>query len=500
MSRPVRKSWNSTYAQSIALLEIFEAALAGLSCSTVALPDGNALHVSPASPVDVTTLPHAAGLCHRYLKLGDGDVALTNDPFSGGTTLSDFTLVAGVALEGGNEADVLIASRISFPARFSATGKLDDEGVRIPPMPIAPGGKLNREILGAISGHPLAPRGLVEALEAGLADLQAAARRLKGFARDPGSELKKTAFRRYLADSANAFEHLMHRLPLGTALVSLQLAQKETLKLQLKITETRLFFDFAGTESSKLISLTDDATFGACVATTVAALGGHAPLNAGVFGQIQVSTPSRTLLSGQAPTGTMRGMTIGAAAVGELVLKAIAKLNATFRSTESAAFEGLFQIRFDDGRHFSVGIAPGAPARPDAGGASAHALWSSRRFNCFSIETAERISPIAIVAGGQRAGSGGKGKFNGGDGSFISIRVTAPGTLDWAIGTMALRQEGLESGRSGTAAVIAVEAGGERTEFNSSEGSHPLKPGDLVHVLACGAGAFGEPEAPAEKE
>ena len=504
MSRLSRKEWNFQVAEGVAAHDVFEAALGSLENCALVLPDGSALHVKPGGPADVATLPLAASLCHKYLKLGDGDVALTNDPFSGGTTLSSFTLVTGIrfAADGRREADVLLACRMDFPMRFGPNSKLDEEGVRVPPTPLAAAGQLNRDLLGAIASHPLAPKTLATVIENTMVGAGKVAAALKRLARDPSSEINKMTPKKYFAESGRAFENLMHKLPLGTSLVSTQLPTGETIKLQLKITEKRLIFDFAGTEASQTIALTDVATFGACMAVTSAIFNEPGLYDAGSYSYFQVTTPARTLVSSAPPVGTVRGMTQGLAVICDLIVQAFTKLTPSLKQAQSHGANGLIALEFEDGTYWGTAVAPGTGGAGAHTGVDAYARWGSKTFRTLSLEEAERAAPIMIVSAGIRANSGGNGQNRGGNGSQISLKVLKPGTARWIWGAGAFRQDGTESGRSGAAASVTVTRASEaREDFDKAEGSVKLEAGDSISFFAPGGGGWGAPkDADDEKE
>lgn len=502
-SRLVRKNWNFSFHQTEALYTLLEELLAPLGCAALVLPDGKALHVRPSSPADLATLPQAAALCHQYLRLRDGDIAIVNDPSSGGMSLSAITLVAGVRFE--TEAELLLVRRLDLAPLLTAHNRLDAEGVRIPPTPLAStsglasdDAQINIELLGAIAAHPLAPRGLQASVLQALEEITVTIREIKSMARDPGSELKRAGFKRYFADCSRVFKAVMSRLPLGTTLVSSQLDTGETLKLRLEIGENRLHFDFAGTDGSTTIALTEVATFGACVAATAAALHDPIPLNAGSFEHLQVSTPAKTLLSGgQTSVGMFRGMNSGIAAVCALVETAFVNLNPALRAAGTAGCEGHFQIRFDDGRILTGRLAPGTGARKNAAGLAGYATWAPRvTHDLASIEKLERAFPVSVTFAGVRAGSGGQGKHPGGDGEIRALTVNMPGVFRWSLQGMTERPAGLESGRAGLAAqveIVRAHRDGHEV-FNQPEGEVALAVGDQIRVLSTGGGGYGEAE------
>ncbi len=499
---------------SAILYRIFSSTLNSSGSSALVLPDGQALYVKPMAAADIATLPQTAALCHRYLKLGDGDVALTNDPYSGGTHLAEFTLVTGVSLFGG-DIDFLLTQRVSFSPRLpddlKKQARIDDEGVRVPPMPLGRLDNLNRDLVQAIAMHPLAPRELFATLESAVVDLNRASTKLKRLALDPSSVLRKKLLRNhidnYFADSARVFEMQMAKLPLGNSLVSHQFNTGETIKLELKMSEDRLIFDFGGSEASASLGLTDQATFGACFAATISAFDSWVPMNSATFQHLQVSAPAKTILSANAPLGTLRGMLEGVPAVCRLASKAFTRLNRNFRSAEAATSQTAIQLLFDDGRLLSLAVPHGSAASPHHAGIDGLNLWmdSSTLFSgpirghedIADIERLDRDFPVELVSVGLRASSAGLGKTSGGNGTTLGLKILAPCELRWLEPSLGTRNEGIDSGRTGVSASLEiVQVSGTRENLNKCCGSHRLQVGEQLFVLTSGGGGCGEPPNP----
>lgn len=493
--------WMYSFAQSEVLRSLFDAALESIDCGALVLPDGSSVFVKPSSPVDLATLPQAVQTCRQYLRVGDGDFALLNDPQSGGTTLSSLTLVTGARLENFEDSDgcdLLIASRLSFGCSWGNEGKLDEEGVRIPPTPLGAKGELNQDLLRAIASHPLAPANLEAAVSKEAAKLLDVVRSLKNVARDPSSPLRKHSLKRYLVDSSLAFEALMARLPLGSTIVTSQLASGETLKLTLNAGESRIEFNFAGSDASTRVGLTEVATLSACVATVLAYFNqqtGHSiPVTSAVFERFHVSAPSKTLLASRGNSGTFRGMSFAAAGVCQLVRQALAKLNTSFRSAKGADNDAHFSLRFANGAKLAGSLPCGSGATSDREGVSGFSLWGGSRERTFSVEACEANAPVVVTAAGLRAGTGGKGRLKGGDGSLLAFEMLEAAEVQWSLGAQSSKQEGFDSGRSGSPATLeVVRKDGSREALEGVEGSASLAVGEELRLYGAGGGAYGEP-------
>ncbi|MEK7356939.1 MAG: hydantoinase B/oxoprolinase family protein, partial [Bdellovibrionota bacterium] len=351
--------WDFSMARSAHLHSVLERVAKPLADRDLSFAmiqaDGTALHVRAASPADLASLPHAASVCHQYLRLKEGDLAILNDPASSGTSLASITLVTALSIEPG--FDVLFATRFRLGETWGTKGALSEEGVRIPPTPLAAKGEINRDLLAAISGHPATPMGFAAAVEKYSKLLLEAAARVKSIARDPKTQLSSNGIKAYLADSRKIVTTLMHRLPLGTMTVARRIpGAKETLKLHLEVTDEKVLFDFKNSDNSDRFAVTELTALGSCLWTVLALLGEDVPVNAALLEHFQISAPSNTLLSWKAPLGTERGLQTIVPAICETVVKAFAKLNPLLDVASSAGTSALAQVAFGGVKKLTIHI------------------------------------------------------------------------------------------------------------------------------------------------
>lgn len=489
---------------SAVLHQLFSSSLAALGKSALMLPEGNTLFTSQGlAAADIATLPQAAAICHRYLNLQDGDLAISNDPMSGGTTLSEFTLVIGVVLKPPGtktkklpEIPLLLARRISFASPFPVDmrepSKVDNEGVRVPPTPISGKDKsLNKDLLTAIASHPMAPAGFFDRCSAAFSELQTAAAGLRRLASVPGSLFTREHFEAYIEDSSRVFDMLMTRLPLGTAIVSHVFPTGEVLKLKLSVTEDHVIFDFTGTEPSGRYALTELATFSACFAATASAFGANLPMNAGSFQHVQISTPLKTIVSAPPGLGTHRGMTEGVAAVCRLARKAFAQLNQNFRVAESADLCGNYQLVFGENRRLDLSTPPGSAATAISHGSDGGTPWAPTTLILQQLSSIETAFPLTFIAAGTRAESGGKGKTRGGNGTRIHLRIEQPCEFRWLDTNLQNSFAGIDGAHAGQQGSLQVFQKGDWVHIETTSGSMNLDTGAEIHIQSAGGGGFG---------
>src|SRR5215210_1159790 len=138
-------------------------------------PEGELLAQAAHIPVHLGSMPASvAAVRGRLGPLGDGDVAIVNDPFAGGTHLPDITVVSpvyargarvGYAANRAHHADVGGAS----PGSMTLSRHIDEEGVRIEPSLLYRAGQRDAAVLNRLLTAVRTPAERLGDLEAQLA-------------------------------------------------------------------------------------------------------------------------------------------------------------------------------------------------------------------------------------------------------------------------------------------------------------------------------------------
>src|SRR5438309_3082213 len=102
-------------------------------------------------PVHLGSMPLSVKAAIEHREMGPGDMVILNDPYKGGTHLPDLTLVSGVfsqrkllfyVASRAHQSDIGGMSRGSMPL----AEEIYQEGLRIPPVKLMSGGKINRDV------------------------------------------------------------------------------------------------------------------------------------------------------------------------------------------------------------------------------------------------------------------------------------------------------------------------------------------------------------------
>jgi 5-oxoprolinase (ATP-hydrolysing) len=137
-------------------------------------------------------------------------------------------------------------------------------------------------------------------------------------------------------------------------------------------------------------------------------------------------------------------------------------------------------------------IAGGAGAGPTWHGASGvHTHMTNTRIT--DPEILERRYPVLLQAFGLRRGSGGEGKFRGGDGVVRSLRFRRPLTVSILSERRALKPFGLMGGADAARGLnLLTVAKSRKTVSLGGKNTVNVSPGDVLSILTPGGGGYGK--------
>lgn len=477
-----------------ALFNSLQSLFSGFSRSCLMTSELQTLHLKYQSLADIGTLPQCCEVTHRYLRLLDGDIVVTNDPFSGGTLLSCPTLILGVGtktVKGAIPAELLVASRLSLNGRAGVFKTVDDEGLRIPPSPFFIKGEINTPIVEALKSHPHTPPGFIDELIKEAHRLLALRSRLKIEMQAGGKfDFSKSRVRQYLEATEQEFHRRLDDVGEGTSDVELEISPSQSLRLRIEHHEGQFNFDFSGTTAGDGLYMTDSAVIGAVIGVTTSLLGLEMPINSGLFKRFDVKAQRGSLVNAAFPSSVALGHTDGLNLVANLVVAGLGAIHKKHAWAASGYSHCQYQIRFQDGRIFTDSLPCGTGANEKGVGINGVTLWK-RSMPMPSIEKIEAIYPIQILGSGFRGQSAGEGRYVGGMGVVRSLKVSEDAELSWNFATTPHKPEGINGGKSGMGAeMILQRVDGEKEEL-APAGVVKMKKGDTLTVMSPGGGGYG---------
>src|SRR5579863_4420732 len=132
--------------------------------SAVFASEGDLIAMGDDMPVHLGSMPMSVRAVLDALVLARGDVALLNDPFRGGTHLPDITMVAPVFVGRAPGPAFYVANRAHhadvggmYPGSMGLCREIAQEGIRIPPVKLMHGGKIDGQVLAILLANVRTP-------------------------------------------------------------------------------------------------------------------------------------------------------------------------------------------------------------------------------------------------------------------------------------------------------------------------------------------------------
>lgn len=465
----------------------FDRTLEKLGCGALLTPEGELLHLRYETLTDIGTLPVACQIVNKYLNLGDGEMALINDPYSGGTLLSYFTLIVGCSLNKKNKkSDLLLALRFSTKPKLTLENSIDKEGIRIPPTPIAFNGKPIQETISAITSNSQCPPDFLKQLNENIHLLEQTRREFLALIDSLKIVITKPLLRKYFEESLMIIRDALGEFKTHETHVKTKLDEGEIIKLDLFYKGDILHFDYSGTSVSKKTFLTHPAVCGITFGALLSLLNKPYPINFGTLQIIEVITSKGSLLNSQYPSPVFRGFTDGASRLANLVITAMGDLSPKFVFAESGVCYCPIEILFSDRSYYFDLLEGGSGASHDRNGVDGISLWSKHRRQP-SIEEVEKRFFLLIKSITVKSFSGGTGNQMGGNGLVKSYEIISPVQFTWRLEQTKIPAQGRVNGKSGSTAEIYLLRKGQREKL-SEEGMIELQKGDIITIHSPGGG------------
>jgi N-methylhydantoinase B len=395
-------------------------------------------------PVHLGAMPAAVAAVREYEQT-PGRSWILNDPYAGGTHLPDITVITAAHLDGrligfaatrAHHADVGGRTPGSMPADSRT---LDQEGVVIAAQPF---GEAQIDAIIAPMRQPAERRA---DLRAQLAANVIGARRLEELARRLGPEPLALALESVLDYGERRARAAIAALGDGVREArDLVEAPEGDLELCVRATVDgeRLVLDFAGSAAQHPGNLNCPlaVTRSACYFAVRVLTDPDTPPNAGAYRPIEVRAPEGSLLNARRPAAVAAGNVETSSRVADLVLGAFGR----------ALGQGTMNNLTLGNERFSYyeTIGGGQGACPDADGPSAVHVAMSNTLNT-PIEALERAYPIRVVRSELRRGSGGAGRFSGGEGIVRELEALEPMEFSLIAERRRHAPRGVDGGRDG---------------------------------------------------
>ncbi|MDH5642622.1 MAG: hydantoinase B/oxoprolinase family protein [Gemmatimonadota bacterium] len=465
-------------------------------------------------PVHLGSMPLSVEAAIQHTDMEPGDVVVVNDPFCGGTHLPDITMVEPVFIDGEEEPSFFVASRAHHsdvggitPGSMPLSTSIYQEGIRIPPVKIVHRGEVCKDVMAIILNNVRTPREREGDLTAQIASNRTGARRLLGIVEKYGIDTVRE-YMGHLQDYAERMTRAaIDTIPDGTYKFEDCMDDDGQdqgplpIKVAITVKGDSATVDFTGTSPQVRGSI--NANYAITLSATMycfrVIVPFEIPSNAGTIRPLSVIAPEGSLLNAAAPAAVAGGNVETSQRIVDTVLGALAQaVPQAIPAASSGTMNNLTLGGIDprNGQSFAYyeTTAGGMGARPYADGLDATHTHMTNSLNT-PIEALEHAYPLRVVTYGIRRGSGGRGKFRGGDGIDRTIQLLCPGFVTVLSDRRKTGPYGLHGGGSGAPGRNMLISPEGEARFLAAKASEHVPADTTIAIHTPGGGAWGPEES-----
>jgi N-methylhydantoinase B len=442
--------------------------------------------------------------------LADGDVYLFNDPYDGGTHLSDFKLVRPIFYNGGLFCWIASVGHWhdvggAVPGNYNPQAtECYQEGMLIPPVKLYAAGVFRRDILDIVSANSRMPVSVYGDLTGQINALDSGAQRLRVLIDHFSADTVTQALKELTTRAAQLMRAQIADLPDGTYSAEDTLDNDGVtdvpirVALDLTIAGDTLTLDFSRTAGACAgpLNISRSTTIASCY-VALKHLFPNVPANAGVLEPIGFVIPENSLLAAKHPK-PVGGYTETILRIIDLIFLAVAQADPSraggccYGTINALSLAG---HRADGSRWVMFSFFGGGHGGHPFGDGLNHGNAPISTAMIPPVEILEAAYPIKFTQWALRPDSGGAGAHRGGLGAIYEIELLADEAEFFLFG---------ERGRSGPSGVLGGEAGAlnrftllrrdgaeERPPMSSKWIGVKLHRGDRLRLETPGGGGWG---------
>ena len=462
--------------------------------------EGSLVANAPHVPVHLGSMSEAIKTVVRLNKdnIYPDDVFVLNAPFNGGTHLPDVTVITPVFDKNGKEIIFFVASRghhADIGGKTPGSGPpdskhIEEEGVLIDNFKLFDKGIFREQEMRKILSSGKYP---CRNVEHNMADLAAQVAANKTGINEINSMIDQFgietvhAYMNHVQDNAEeSIRNAIVNLKQGE--YEYELDNGEFIRVNVKIDKENreAIIDFTGTAPKNPFNY--NAPMAVCYAVILyvfrTLVGNNIPLNEGCFKPIKIIIPNNSMINAKYPSAVIAGNT----EVSQLTCNAL--FGALGVIAGSQATMNNFIWGNEKIQNYET-ICGGTGAGPNFHGTSAIQTHMTNTRST-DPEVLETRFPVRLEEFSIRKNSGGKGKFNGGDGVTRKLRFLEPMTVTTLCSHRKIKPFGLNGGGPGDCGREWLEKADGSILSLSGNDSCQVKINDLFVMETPGGGGFGK--------
>ena len=436
-----------------------------------------------------------------------GHVYVLNDPYHGGTHLPDITVITPVYLGAATQPSFYVGSRGHHADMGGTTPGsmppfstcIEEEGVQINNVLLVERGVLREaEMLRLLQSGDYPSRNPVQNmadLKAQIAANEKGAQELRKMVAQFGLDVVQ-AYMGHVQDNAEeAVRRVITRLQDGRFTLDLDNGAQIQVAIRVNVPERTAEIDFTGTSAQQANNF--NAPSAVCMAAVLyvfrSLVDDDIPLNAGCLKPLRVTIPAGSMLNPHAPAAVVAGNVETSTCITNALFGALGVMAGSQPTMNNFTF-GNAQYQYYE----TIAGGSGAGVRVDEtghaiGGFDGTSVVQTHMTNSrlTDPEILEFRFPVRLLSYAIRAGSGGAGRWQGGDGGVRRLAFLQPmtaGILSNGRIHPAFGVAGGEAGAPGINRVVrvsgAVEALGHIAQVE-------MAVGDVFEIHTPGGGGYG---------
>jgi 5-oxoprolinase (ATP-hydrolysing) len=470
---------------------------------------GNLIANAPHMPVHLGSMGESIKTVVREnaATMQPGDVFVLNDPYHGGTHLPDITVITPVYLDGkptfyvgsrGHHADVGGTTPGSMPP-FST--RIEEEGVQINNFKLVDRGVLrDAEMVKLLSSGEYPSRNTQQNmadLNAQIAANEKGVQELRKMVEHFGLDVVQAYMRHVQANAEESVRRVITRLKDGDFTLPLDNGAQIKVAIRVNAKERSAVIDFTGTSPQQINNF--NAPTAVCMAAVLyvfrTLVDDDIPLNAGCLKPLEVIIPAGSMLNPNPPASVVAGNVETSTCITNALYGALGVMAGSQCTMNNFTFGN---ARYQYYETISGGSGAGvstSTAGEIIGGFHGTNVVQTHMTNSrlTDPEIFEFRFPVRLDSYEIREGSGGAGKWHGGNGGVRRVRfledmtasILSNGRTHGAFG-----MAGGQPGQVGTNRVIRVDG---TTEPLGHIGQAEMHAGDVFEISTPGGGGFGSP-------
>lgn len=462
--------------------------------------EGNLIANAPHMPVHLGSMGESIKTVIRKNagRMQPGDVYVLNDPYHGGTHLPDVTVITPVYVGASTEPTFYVGSR-GHHADIGGTTpgsmppfstRIEEEGVQIDNVKLVEGGRLREAEMIALlqSGeYPSRnPQQNMADLKAQIAANEKGVQELRRMVEQFGLDVVQ-AYMRHVQDNAEeSVRRVITRLKDGAFTLPLDNGAQIQVAVRVNAAERSAQIDFTGTSPQQTNNF--NAPTAVCMAAVLyvfrTLVDDDIPLNAGCLKPIEVIIPPGCMLNPNPPASVVAGNVETSTCITNALYGALGAMAASQCTMNN--------FTFGNARHQYYETISGGSGAGEGFDGTAVVQTHMTNSRMTDPEVLEFRFPVRLESYEIRKGSGGAGRWRGGDGGVRRVRFLEAMTASILSNGRVHPSFGMAGGAPGAPGINRVVRVDGRTEELQHIGQAEMAAGDIFEIHTPGGGGYGK--------